>query len=318
MYCSVFALIFGAMGAGSVSQYMPDVGKTKHAAQSVYEILDIQPKIANTGKEIKKNNDDVKGDIEFVNVCFKYPTREKQIFKNLNLKISAGKKIAFVGASGCGKSTIIGLLLRFYDVNEGTILLDGINIKEYDIHFLRRLFGLVSQEPVLFNGTIEYNLKYIREDATEEEMKEAASNANALNFIEKNEFESLLDEQNRNYEVGFQRLVGPKGSQISGGQKQRIAIARAIINRPKILLLDEATSSLDAQNEKIVQESLDNIMHGYTSIVIAHRLSTIKDADEILVFKDGNIVEKGVFEELIEKKGEFWVLLGGNNENTKI
>lgn len=314
MYCSVFALTLGAMSAGSVSQYMPDVGKTKNAAQSVYRILDTQAKIANTGHEVKKNICDVKGDIEFVNVSFKYPTREKQIFKNLNFKISAGKKIAFVGASGCGKSTIIGLLLRFYDIDEGAILLDGINIKEYDLYFLRRLFGLVSQEPVLFNGTIEYNLKYIREDATDEEMKEAARNACALNFIEKNEFESSLDVKNRNYGSGFQRLVGAKGGQISGGQKQRIAIARAIINKPKILLLDEATSALDAQNEKIVQESLDNIMHGYTSIIIAHRLSTIKDADEIFVFKDGNIVEKGVFEELIEKKGEFWILSEGNNE----
>jgi ATP-binding cassette subfamily B (MDR/TAP) protein 1 len=220
--------------------------------------------------------------------------------------------VALVGSSGCGKSTIIALLMRFYDVQEGGIYLDDINIKDYDLNFLRRCFGLVSQEPVLFNGTIDYNIKYVREDADKEEVRHAAKAANALEFIEKNQFEvAPTEENNANYGQGFQRLVGPKGSQISGGQKQRIAIARAVINNPKILLLDEATSALDSKNEEIVQQSLDNIMKGYTSVTIAHRLSTIKDADAIYVFDDGKIAEKGDFDLLMEKKGLFWALAEG-------
>ena len=312
LYCSIYALMFAAFGSGSASQYMPDVGKAKNAARGIYEILDEEPKITNNEKAITKNFDDIQGNIEFKDISFKYPTRDHQIFQHFNLSIQAGTKVAFVGSSGCGKSTIISLLMRFYEVQEGQILLDGVNIKDYDLTFLRRCFGIVSQEPVLFNGTIDYNIKYVREDADKEEVREAAKAANALEFIEKNQFEvAPTEENNANYGKGFERMVGPKGSQISGGQKQRIAIARAIINKPKILLLDEATSALDSKNEEVVQQSLDNIMKGYTSITIAHRLSTVKDADLIYVFDDGKIAEKGTFELLMEKKGLFWALAEG-------
>ena len=312
MYCTIFALMFAAFGSGSATQYMPDVGKAKNAARGIYEILDEQILVQNNEKAILKNLSEIEGNIEFKDVSFKYPTRDHQIFQHFNLSINAGSKVALVGSSGCGKSTIIALLMRFYDIQEGAIYLDGLDIRDYDLNFLRRCFGLVSQEPVLFNGTIEYNIKYVREDADAEEMRNAAKAANALEFIEKNQFEvGINEEKNENYGSGFQRLVGPKGSQISGGQKQRIAIARAVINNPKILLLDEATSALDSRNEEIVQQSLDNLMRGYTSVTIAHRLSTVKDADVIYVFDDGKIAEKGNFEDLMDKKGLFWALAEG-------
>jgi len=232
---------------------------------------------------------------------------KKIVFRNLSFKITAAKKAAFVGPSGCGKSTCIQLLQRFYDPFEGEILIDGVNIKKYDLRHLRSSLGIVSQEPVLFNGTIEYNLKYTKPNATVEEIRSAAAQANALGFIEANDFDTGKKvEDDNTMGSGFQRKVGPKGSQISGGQKQRIAIARAILKNPTILLLDEATSALDSQNEDIVQQSLNRIMQGHTCVTVAHRLSTIKDSDEIMVFQEGQIAERGTFTDLIRAHGVFY------------
>jgi len=235
---------------------------------------------------------------------------KKIVTKNLSFKINHSEKVAFVGPSGCGKSTCIQLLQRFYDPFEGEILIDGIDIKMYNLRHLRSSLGIVSQEPVLFNGTIEYNLRYTKPDATMDEIRAAAAEANALSFIEGNE---AVDNKGADSKLGygFQRQVGTKGSQMSGGQKQRLAIARAILKRPTILLLDEATSALDTQNEEIVQQSLNKIMQGHTSINVAHRLSTIRDSNQIMVFQDGKIVERGTFDELMNVEGVFYQMERG-------
>jgi len=309
MLQSVFGIMFAAMGAGNAMQFAPDVGASTNAAISIFKILDEKPAI--DIDDPKQNvRSKIQGNIEFRNVSFKYPSREKQIFKGLSFKINASNKVALVGPSGCGKSTILALLQRFYDPDEGDIFVDGVNLKQYDLRFLRDCFGVVSQEPVLFNGTIEYNIKYAKGNATDQEMKAAAEKANALSFIENNEFD-VVNHDETEQGKGFKRLVGPKGSQLSGGQKQRIAIARAILKNPSILILDEATSALDAQNEKAVQESLDKIMDGKTSVIVAHRISTIKDSDEILVFNDGEIIERGNYHQLNEMQGMFYKLERG-------
>ena len=315
MYMAIMGINQGCTSLSNILQFASDVGNAHKAADNIFSTLDTKSAIdINDSRQTVRKT--IKGDIEFRNVWFKYPTREKQILENFNLKIDASKKIALVGPSGCGKSTVLALLQRFYDVDRGEVLIDGINIKDYDLTHLRRTFGVVSQEPVLFNGTIEYNIKYARQDATDEEMKEAATKANAIGFIEKNEFDQIEDaaEAAKKYGTGFQRKVGPKGSQMSGGQKQRIAIARAIITNPSVLILDEATSALDAENEKIVQDALDKIMAGKTSVIVAHRISTIRDADEILVFSDGQIIERGNYQQLTEMQGAFYRLERGTNQ----
>jgi len=309
MLQSVFGIMFAAMGAGNAMQFAPDVGASTNAAINIFKIIDTKPAI--DIDDPKQNvRTKIQGNIEFRNVSFKYPSREKQIFKDLSFKINSSTKVALVGPSGCGKSTILALLQRFYDPDQGDIFVDGVNLKEYDLRHLRDCFGVVSQEPVLFNGTIEYNIKYAKGNATDEEMKAAAEKANALSFIEKNEFD-VVNHDDQAQGTGFKRLVGPKGSQLSGGQKQRIAIARAILKNPSILILDEATSALDAQNEKSVQESLDKIMEGKTSVIVAHRISTIKDSDEILVFNDGEIIERGSYQALNAQQGMFYKLERG-------
>ena len=321
-FISLFAIIQAAGATGSSSNFLPDVGESVISAEKIFNILDAKD-LENYSKPGNIKNVDFKGQISIRNIYFKYPSSEKYLFENFSIEIPSGKKIAFVGPSGCGKSTLFQLLLKFYAIEKGEILIDGININDMDVKQLRSLFGVVSQEPVLFQGTVAYNIKY-NSNATMEEIQAAAQKANALQFIEANQFD-IVDEasplkknnidknnkdkgkqQSQQTGMGFDRQVGSKGSQISGGQKQRLAIARAIIRNPKILLLDEATSALDAQNEAIVQESLNNIMLGKTSIVIAHRISTIKDADEILVFGEGKIVERGLYNELVAKQEVFY------------
>ena len=213
-----------------------------------------------------------------------------------NLTVGAGQTFALVGASGCGKSTVIQLLQRFYEPITGEVLVGGRDIRTLNIKWLRGNIGVVSQEPVLFDTTIAQNIMYGKEGATEEEMKEAAINANAHDFISK-----LPD--------GYNTLVGEAGTQLSGGQKQRVAIARALIRDPKILLLDEATSALDTESESIVQQALDRARTGRTTIVIAHRLSTIQNADVIASVEDGRVVEMGTHSELMDKGGLYYELV---------
>ncbi|AHM61688.1 ABC transporter [Flammeovirgaceae bacterium 311] len=231
----------------------------------------------------------ISGSIEYRNIGFSYPTRpETEVLQNLRLRIGSGDKVALVGHSGAGKSTIVQLLLRFYEPEQGQILVDGQNINTYDLSAYRANLGIVPQEVILFGGSIRENIAYGRPNATEAEIREAARKANALQFIE-------------NFPEGFSTLVGERGVKLSGGQRQRIAIARAILKDPKILILDEATSSLDAESEHLVQTALDELMHGRTTIIIAHRLATIRKADRIYVISGGQIVESGTHEELLHQ-----------------
>jgi ATP-binding cassette, subfamily B, bacterial len=228
----------------------------------------------------------VEGRIEFENVFFSYPTRKEFcVLKNLNFKIEPGEKVALVGQSGSGKSTIINLLLRFYALEEGKIKVDGKEIRDFNLTAYRSNLGIVPQEVILFGGTIQENIAYGRPTATFEEIREAARQANALEFIE-------------SFPEQFATVVGERGVKLSGGQRQRIAIARAILKNPSILILDEATSSLDAQSEVLVQQALEKLMEGRTTIVIAHRLSTIKKVDRIFVIQNGSLAEMGSHSEL--------------------
>jgi subfamily B ATP-binding cassette protein MsbA len=226
--------------------------------------------------------------IEFRNVSFAYD--DAVILDNLNLTIEKGKTIALVGSSGAGKSTLADLVPRFHDVTGGELLIDGINIKEYSLHSLRSLMSIVTQEPILFNDSIAANIRLGKQNATEEDITEAARVANAHNFI--------IHKEN-----GYNTNIGDRGSKLSGGERQRLTIARAVIKNPPILILDEATSSLDTESERLVQDAINNMMQNRTSIVIAHRLSTIRHADEIIVLQKGKIVERGTHDQLITQNG---------------
>jgi ABC transporter fused permease/ATP-binding protein len=233
----------------------------------------------------------LQGRIAYQNIRFAYPTRpEVEVLQDLNLQIAAGEKIALVGHSGAGKSTIAQLLLRFYEPLQGQLLVDGRDVRQYDLSAYRANLGIVPQEVILFGGSILENIAYGRPAASQAEIREAARKANALDFIE-------------HFPEGFSTLVGERGVKLSGGQRQRIAIARAILKDPRILILDEATSSLDAESEHLVQTALDELMLGRTTIIIAHRLATIRKADRIYVIGGGQIVESGTHEELLQKAG---------------
>ncbi|MCQ2146039.1 MAG: ABC transporter ATP-binding protein/permease [Bacteroidales bacterium] len=247
----------------------------------------------NNIKEIDapKTIEDFKDRIKFENVCFSY-NDSKQVLKNVNLEIEKGKTIAIVGASGAGKSTLVDLIPRFYDATSGSITIDGIPVPELSLKSLRSLMGNVNQDAILFNDTIFNNIAFGVANATKEQVIEAAKIANAHEFIMEKE-------------EGYDTNIGDRGCKLSGGQRQRISIARAILKNPPILILDEATASLDTESERIVQEALDRLMSTRTTIAIAHRLSTIKNADEIIVMNDGNIVERGKHEELLALNGYY-------------
>ncbi|KAL6475849.1 hypothetical protein MHYP_G00143480 [Metynnis hypsauchen] len=291
-----FAVMIGAYSLGQGAPNLDSIAQARGAAFPIYNTIDMPRPIDSSSKEGYKP-DIVKGDIEFKNIYFSYPSRKDvKILQGMSLKVPCGKTIALVGASGCGKSTTIQLLQRFYDPDAGEVTLDGRDIRSLNVRWLRENMGIVSQEPVLFGTTIAENIRYGREDATDEDIERAVREANAYEFISK-----LPDKLNT--------MVGERGAQLSGGQKQRIAIARALVKNPKILLLDEATSALDTQSESIVQAALDKARAGRTTIVIAHRLSTIRSADVIAGFKDGQVVEQGTHRELLNKKGVYYSLV---------
>ncbi|CAL4909395.1 unnamed protein product [Urochloa decumbens] len=287
-----FALLMATIGVSQTSALGSDSAKAKEAASSIFALIDRKSKIdpsSDDGTVLA----DVAGELELRHVCFSYPSRpEMQIFRDLNLRIPSGKTVALVGESGCGKSTIIALLERFYDPDSGTITLDGVDIRTLRVSWLRQQMGLVSQEPVLFNDTIRANIAYGRQqggaDATEEEIVAAAKAANAHGFI------SALPQ-------GYGTLAGERGAQLSGGQRQRVAIARAVLRDPRVLLLDEATSALDAESERAVREALLGAAAaaGRTTVVVAHRLSTVRGADALAVVRDGRVVARGTHEELM-------------------
>ena len=273
------------------------------ASSDYFTLVDRKIHIIESESNYMPSRDTIKGRIEFKNIDFIYPSDEnrRKILDGLNLVFEPGQKIALVGESGCGKSTTVNLIERLYEPTEGEVLLDGVNIKKYDLNYLRSLIGYVQQEPVLFNSSIKDNIIFGRQELIENEfgndidnlIKDACNDTYAKEFIDK------IPEK-------YDYIVGVKGSKLSGGQKQRIAIARAILCKPKILILDEATSALDNKSEKKVQKALDNISQkNVTTVIIAHRLSTVQNADVIYAIKNGKVVEKGTHEELLKLNGYY-------------
>ncbi|XP_050434282.1 ATP-dependent translocase ABCB1-like [Adelges cooleyi] len=285
-----FSVMAGAFSIGNALPFLNSVSIAVGAASTIFEIIDNNPKIdpySTQGKKLKK----IQGKIEFKNVKFAYPTRSTEpVLNNLSLTIEPGQTVALVGSSGGGKSTIGSLLLRFYDPESGNVSLDGVNLKDINVHWLRENIGVVSQEPILFGVSIAENIKYGQTNCTQQDVISAAMTANAHPFIIK-------------LPKGYDTLVGDKGSQLSGGQKQRIAIARALVRDPKILLLDEATSALDAHSEGVVQDALEKAQKDRSTIIIAHRLSTIRNADVIYALQKGNVVESGTHDSLMAQNG---------------
>lgn len=299
-----YSVVTGAITAGSLiafliyainlsnpvkrlSQVYGNIQKAMAAGDRVFAILDTKPEVVEKTDAIVLP--EVDGRVRFDHVSFSYDG-EKKALDDFSLDVPAGRVVAIVGPSGAGKTTIANLLPRFYDATEGAITVDGIDVRDVTFQSLREQIGVVPQETMLFNATIKDNILYGRLDGTDEEVYAAAKAANALEFIER------LPE-------GMDTLVGERGSSLSGGQRQRIAIARAILKNPKILILDEATSALDTESEKLVQEALERLMQGRTAFVIAHRLSTIKNADQIVVLREGKLVESGTHDELVAVGG---------------
>lgn len=280
----VIVMINLAKPVKALGEGLTRIQKTLVSAGYIFDIIDLKPEFSDKIEPIQITN----GEVEFRNVYFSYDG-EEEILKDINLKVAPGEKIALVGQSGVGKSTLLCLIPRFYEVHRGQILIDGKDISKYDVYSLRSQIGVVPQDIILFSGTVFDNIRYGRLDATREEVIEAAKAANAHEFIE-------------NLENGYDTEIGERGLKLSGGQRQRIAIARAILKNPKILLLDEATSALDTESELMVKEALNRLMEGRTSIIIAHRLSTVAHCDRIVIMDEGRIVEIGTHEELLQNE----------------
>ena len=285
-YIASFAMLINP--AKNISSSFFNIQRGDAALKRVEEILKA-PVIVDEnigGKELASFN----SKIEFRDVSFMYG--DTIILDSINLTIHKGKTVALVGSSGAGKSTLADLVPRFHDVTGGAVLIDGVNIMEYSLQSVRKQMSIVTQEPILFNDTIANNIRFGKEDATDEEIQEAARVANAHHFIVQKE-------------QGYDTPIGDRGSKLSGGERQRLTIARALVKNPPILILDEATSSLDTESERLVQDAINNMMQNRTSIVIAHRLSTIRHADEIIVLQKGKIVERGTHDELIRQNGYY-------------
>jgi ATP-binding cassette subfamily B protein len=267
-----------AFGLGAISGLYGDFMRAIGASKRVFHLIDLRAPLENRAGEVMH---EVKGEVVFEQVRFTYPARpDEEVLHGVDLRLAPGEVVALVGPSGSGKSTVAALLSRFYDPSGGVIRVDGRDVTALDPRSLREHVGVVAQEPILFATSIAENIRYGRLSATDDEVRAAAQAANALGFVEK-------------AEQGFLTQVGERGLRLSGGQKQRIAIARAILKDPAILVLDEATSALDAESEALVQEALDRLMKGRTTLVIAHRLSTVRDADRVVVLEDGRVVEEG-------------------------
>jgi ABC-type multidrug transport system fused ATPase/permease subunit len=291
-----FSIMMGSMALGQAGPQFAVIGTAQGAASAIYDIIDREPEIDSYSEQGLKLSK-IDGHLTVSNVSFTYPSRpDIPVLNGIGFEALPGETVALVGSSGCGKSTIVSLLLRYYNAMSGQIKIDGHDITDININCLRKAIGVVSQEPILFNCTIEENIKFGNSDVTDHEMHAACRMANAESFI------SHLPE-------GYRTKVGERGVQLSGGQKQRIAIARALVRNPKILLLDEATSALDAESEFIVQKALDNARQGRTTLVIAHRLSTIKNADKIIAIKNGEVQEVGTHDDLMAKEGLYYNLV---------
>lgn len=285
----MFTIMMGA-SFGSIPDMYASIQKAIGATEHLMTIMEQENEL-----ELYKGTETptLSGQIEFKDVIFHYPQRKDvDVLKGVSLSINKNETVALVGSSGAGKSTIASLILNYYPVSEGSINFEGVNANDIAIDHLREHIAIVPQEVILFAGTIKENIAYGKTDATDEEIREAAEQANALEFI-------------NGFPEGLNTQVGDRGIQLSGGQKQRVAIARAILKNPTILILDEATSALDSESEKLVQDALNNLMKGRTSVVIAHRLSTIKEADKILVLGDGKVLEQGTHDELMSKSGNY-------------
>ena len=289
-------LVYGTEMVGQTLAFTPNYSRVKRSAKRILQLIDGNKTLEIPSPE--KSKPKLEGKVEFDNIHFSYPIRaDVPVLRGLSTTVNPGQTVAFVGHSGCGKSTFLQLLQRFYEPVSGNILIDNIDIRKMSVESLRSHIGIVSQEPVLLNRTIAENIAYGDQTRTisMEEITLAPRKANIHNFIQ-------------SLPLGYETPVGQKGTQLSGGQKQRIAIARALIRNPRILLLDEATSALDSESEKVVQDALDRARLGRTCIIIAHRLSTIKDVDEILVFDQGKVMERGKHDDLIRLKGIYYKL----------
>ncbi|MFA9389543.1 MAG: ABC transporter ATP-binding protein [Prolixibacteraceae bacterium] len=298
LFSFVLYTVFIAGMINGLAEVYAQLQKAVGATENLFEILDEPTELVAPQSKLEEH-EVLKGTIRFENISFNYPTRtDVDVIKDLSFTVSSNQMVAIVGPSGAGKSTLINLLLRFYDPLSGTILFDERKSNDLNLTHLRQQIAIVPQDVFLFGGTIRENIAYGKQEATEEEIIEAAKQANAWPFIE-------------TFSEGLDCIVGERGIQLSGGQRQRVAIARAMLKNPRILILDEATSSLDSESERLVQEALEKLMKGRTSIVIAHRLATIRQADQIFVLDNGQIIQQGTHEELLEENSGLYASLSG-------
>jgi ATP-binding cassette subfamily B protein len=291
MFIGFMYQFYGPINEIAASSRM--VTRAASSAQRVFEVLDTQPEVYGKADAIKK--DRLEGHVEFRNVGFSYEGQQPAL-RDVNIDIPPAKMIGLCGHSGAGKSTFVNLICRFYDVNEGQLLIDGIDVRDYDLQWLRQQIGVVLQEPYLFHGTVADNIRYGRPDASDAEVIEAARAANAHDFI-------------TGFPDGYDTMVGERGQSLSGGERQRVSIARAILHAPAILILDEATSSLDTETERQIQEAMDRLVAGRTTIAIAHRLSTLQAADKLVVLDKGRVAEEGTHEQLRDKEDGIYAKL---------